>query len=142
MICCTCKQDQKSFLKGQSRCLECSREANKKSYYKNRDKRLTSKRAKYDGKSHYSKYKVYYKEKAVSRYMTKKCCMPTWLSNDYKFIINEVYNLAKLRTEITGFNWHVDHIVPIQGKEVCGLHVPWNLQVIPATLNISKSNKF
>ena len=66
---------------------------------------------------------------------------PNWLTSDDLFIIEEAYHLAKLRTELTGILWHVDHILPLQGKTVSGLHVPTNLQVIPATENLKKSNK-
>jgi hypothetical protein len=47
-----------------------------------------------------------------------------------------------LRTKMTGIEWHVDHIIPLQGKNVSGLHTPYNLQVIPASWNTAKGNKF
>lgn len=56
------------------------------------------------------------------------------------FFIQEAYHLARLRTELFGFAWHVDHIVPITSKLVCGLHTENNLQVIPALENMKKHN--
>lgn len=66
---------------------------------------------------------------------------PKWLTVDDLFIIEEAYHLAKLRTELTGIPWHVDHILPLQGRKVSGLHVPSNIQVIPAKENLKKSNR-
>lgn len=60
---------------------------------------------------------------------------PKWLTADDMWAIKEIYALSALRTEQFGFAWHVDHIVPLQGEFVCGLHVPNNLQVIPAIQN-------
>lgn len=55
--------------------------------------------------------------------------------------IKEIYeNAAKMRNK--GFNVEVDHIIPLISKKVCGLHVEWNLQIIDATENRKKSNKF
>jgi hypothetical protein len=67
---------------------------------------------------------------------------PAWLNEEHHWMIQEAYSLAQVRSEMLGFTWHVDHIVPLRGKKVSGLHVPWNLQVIPGSDNMSKSNKF
>lgn len=76
------------------------------------------------------------------RHASKMQARPKWLSQDDLWMIEEAYSLAKLREQMTGIKWHVDHIVPLRGKTVCGLHVPWNLQVITASENCSKRNKF
>jgi hypothetical protein len=67
---------------------------------------------------------------------------PAWLTEDDKWVMAQAYELAVLREKIVGGKWHVDHIIPLQGKIVSGLHMPTNLQVIPAKLNRSKSNNY
>lgn len=74
-----------------------------------------------------------------ARHRTRKIqAMPAWAN---EFFIEEAYALAKLRTELTGIRWEVDHIVPLNSKKVCGLHVGFNLQVIPKKQNQHKSNR-
>jgi hypothetical protein len=78
---------------------------------------------------------------AAKRRAVKLHATPSWLTKEDIQEIEQFYIKAQQMNNHTGEKHHVDHIVPLQGENVCGLHVPWNLQVIPAKENISKSNK-
>lgn len=67
---------------------------------------------------------------------------PSWLTEIDKERIQNEYKLAALQSKLTGEPWHVDHVIPLQGKFVSGLHVPSNLKAIRGKDNISKHNKF
>ena len=83
------------------------------------------------------------KRSAIARKyeVSKLGATPSWLTEDDHKWIEWHYKHAKKMEEVTGVKHHVDHIHPLQGEDVCGLHVPWNLQVIPAEENLKKSNK-
>ena len=55
-----------------------------------------------------------------------------------KLVTAEAHDLRKRRNEVFGFEWHVDHVLPLKGKNVCGLHIWSNLQVIPKVQNLRK----
>jgi hypothetical protein len=67
---------------------------------------------------------------------------PSWLSEVQKDEINQMHWLARDLEITSGGTYQVDHIVPLRGKNVCGLHVPWNLQILPSDINLSKGNRF
>lgn len=103
---------------------ERTKEISRSSYWRNHDKALAAQR----------RYKAENPEAMKLLEIKRR-------ASEKQFFIGEAYRLAKLREKICGGKWHVDHIVPIQSKLVCGLHVESNLRVIPAFMNISKSNR-
>ena len=68
---------------------------------------------------------------------------PNWLTECQLAEIQEFYALCKELQWLSDPSdvLSVDHIVPLQGENVSGLHVPWNLQILPKSLNSSKNNK-
>lgn len=78
--------------------------------------------------------------RTARRYASKTQATPAWLSVDDLWVMSEAFSLAKLRERVTGGRWEVDHIVPLRGKRAMGLHVPWNIRVIPMAENRRKSN--
>lgn len=88
-------------------------------------------------KAHYQNNKGYYATKANIRKGRIKAVNEI-IDADDKWVLQEMYELAKLRTEVTGFAWDVDHIIPLS---MGGKHSLDNLQVVPAVWNKRKSNR-
>lgn len=79
---------------------------------------------------------AYYTEYVSIRSRLAKRAKPTWLDEFQLFYIEELYDIAKRR------HLEVDHIIPLKHDRICGLHVPWNLQLLTRSENAKKSNKF
>jgi ferredoxin-like protein FixX len=64
-----------------------------------------------------------------------------WQNQEVRDSITAIYDTAKKLSVAHGTTLHVDHIVPLAAENVCGLHVPWNLQITTASYNSSKQNR-
>lgn len=129
---------------------EQERKDNKKYYLKNREKEKARSRATFvaNPKQGYEKInrwrknnKGRYADLVKKKYLMQKEATPRWLSFEDKNAIEYIKLLARIKTKITGTVHVVDHVVPIQGENVRGLHVPWNLQILTRSENSRKSNK-
>lgn len=78
--------------------------------------------------------------KTMKRYADKLQRTPVWLNDSHWLEINSIYELCAAWRSV-GFDYHVDHIVPLVGKNVSGFHAPWNLQIISAKENLAKGNR-
>lgn len=144
-------------------CKECRSVERKKNYAKNREKQLAygkkynaDPKTKEQRKEYREKNKEHLKEYAAGwrktnrakknaeymhYYLSKLKRTPKWLSENQLIQIKKTYAIAAWMTKEFGEAYHVDHIIPIRGQTVSGLHVPWNLQVILGSKNLSKGNK-
>ena len=92
-------------------------------------------------KKHKERNPDLYRELVNARRRRFRQATPKWLTAEHKLEIRMKYRLAIELSRRLGTPHAVDHIVPLQGEEVCGLHVPWNMEVITQEENLKKSNK-
>lgn len=120
--------------------------------YRAENKNIIQKRQKISmskNKEHYTKLRREWernnKEKTAYKRARQRAsklnATPKWLTSEHKSQILAFYRAAKDLTVKTGTKHEVDHIYPLRGKNGCGLHVPWNLQVLTKEENQKKSNK-
>ena len=126
---------------------EAGKEAKREYYEKNKDKVIARAQARSVETVRLYKYK--YKAKNPDLYRAHvnfrrrrfRDATPKWLTKEDKRAIRQLYIDAMTVTRITGVPYVVDHIIPLLGETVSGLHVPQNLQVMTREENLKKSNQ-
>lgn len=118
-----------NYLRNRDQALEEATER----YWANRDALLAQKRKYYRLNKGAISQRVRERKQHVSGRAT-----PPWSKKD---LIEAYYMIARGMTEQTGIPHVVDHIVPLKGEDVCGLHVENNLQVLASTANDRKGNR-
>lgn len=126
---------------------EASKAAGKRYYEKNREAviaraaaRPPEERRKNRNK-HKERNPELYKALVSVRKRRHRSATPPWITKEHKLLIRKMYLEAQRLTKLFGQRYVVDHIVPLINEDVCGLHVPWNLQVMTQEENLKKSNK-
>lgn len=83
------------------------------------------------------------KERAAARFARRRASklqrMPAWAD---KRKIAAIYANARKISISSGISYHVDHVVPLQGPNVCGLHVEHNLEIVTGVVNQAKGNRW
>ena len=146
---CRKKEKQEWDNKNKDYTLQVAKEWHYKNYSKHKE-RIFAYQKEWK-KNNLEKYKIYAKkcyhnnkEKVYAncaKYRAKKRnAAPAWLNDEMQIEIEGLFKKAKEMFNVTGVKYEVDHIIPLQGVNVCGLHVPWNLQILTRFENRSKKN--
>ncbi len=140
------KYQREYFRKYRKKNLERLREYQREYREKNRDSlKEVATKWRDANKERYDQYRKDYQRQYINQNPAKKRswtakaraakrnATPSWVDMD---AIEAIY------MEAAASGMEVDHIVPLQGRNVCGLHVPWNLQLLTSTENRRKHNSF
>lgn len=111
-------------------------EVSRKNHEKNKERDNAYRR------QYYRENKYAYIMRAIERRVDIQTVTPSWLTEEDHEKIKEIYKQRDVLSEETGTIYHVDHIIPLKGVLVCGLHCPENLQILTEEENKSKANKF
>ena len=166
-----CKHGHIALRKTKGTCVECIKIENEKAkvtraeYFKNYNKSEAGQKSKQtyyeknkslviakaqartdeDKRRYKKKHKLnnpdMYKELTSLRRRRFRDATPKWLTAEDKMEIRLKYRLAIELSRSTNIRHAVDHIIPLHGDNICGLHVPWNLEVITQEENLKKYNK-
>lgn len=117
----------------QTQCKPCMKVRNKNWYDKNTEHHNSWMR------EYSKKNRGMYNARDARRRASELQATPSWADHEQ---ISRIYKLRKKVSDKTGVIHHVDHIIPLQGKNVCGLHVENNLAIVPAKMNLEKGNKY
>lgn len=125
--------------KHKSRCKACSYASNRARliFLKNHPKERKRARIRFEP-AHIVAQRARRAEQSMRRYAYVRRATPSWV--DMKLIC-AIYEKARCLTLETGISHEVDHIYPLRAATMCGLHVPWNLQVLTRSENASKNNR-
>lgn len=134
-----------------SRCKVCRSEYDRKRYKSDRENQIARvvawnkanpDKRKALAKKHRESHKDHYRFKNSLNKRKRQQRVPSWLTQEQLKQIEYFYWLARDLKAVSGEEYHVDHIHPLQGKNSCGLHVPWNLQILPSDINLKKGNSW
>lgn len=123
----------------------------KRDYYKNKDKRqaaskkyalLNKERLKQKAKEYQKKNPHIHRAIGSFRRARLRNATPPWITLQMREDIKSLHAQAELLELEAGIQFDVDHIVQLDGKTVCGLHVPWNLRLLKHSDNISRPKHF